>query len=544
MINNVKKYKVIPVLLILFYILVYILVSSTLTAAEESVPAQGSIISGFMDECSNGIRLNQEWTKTYSNGFDTRIKVAMTKNCLDEGGYQINRTKYNSDLTENDIAIVYSKCTRNVNILYGKNIDKKKIEIYDYFFKNSFNKGPCEGFEQFINKTSKESVIIGSTGSTTSGGTTNNTTKGFDCAEELSKAQKNSKMYQAGSIFGRIVITAYDSIYYSCRSTIYGARAALLLAEYVSTYDLNKAEQWYLKAYLESEGFPEIAREGLYNYIRLYSISGDCEVVTKYLVSYKERFTGQVVGYDTKLDEIEKRCSKVLEQRSKCVQLYSSASQGRKINIVFIADEYTDINKFVDDVSNIVDKGLFYDDFMKSFREKFTIYYIETLSNGICQEDKYDKLDYPCDYGKMQDALKPCSGGRAVVLSQQEFRSYADYNGNAYISVKMESLYYEWVTRHELGHSIFNLADEYVEEVRGDRSRAPNCFDDEKKAKKYWEEYLSLKEGEDFNYFQGCAYMKSNTRGTVDSVMRNPRDCPYFGTINEAHIRQFMINYR
>jgi len=498
--------------------------------------------TGFATECAQGLKWDKDWTKIYSNGYGSKIKTVITRDL----NPQLSPEKYNQGLTEKDIAVIYSKDRKEVTILYGREINQAKIMASESRLKTEFAMAPCSGFKQFIDLTSKSSMLktttsksgtgTGSSSETGTGSTTGTATGTFDCAAEFTKAQN----YKPGpDDDNKVLAKLYTFVYARCKSNIYGARSALIAAGYYKNSDLSLsiAADWYKYAYDASTNFPDIARESLYEIIKIRSNVG-CSAVQSIIDEYKQKFSGQSQEYDANISLIEQKCAAAIAKQSKCKQLFA---YGMDIKVILIPDGYSDINAFISDAKSLVQDGLFADDFMKQYQNKFTIYYTDGLNNDICDKNyNGNSDDYSCDDYKAFKISISCPEAVYVVLSQNYFRSYAQFDKAVFLSMDYKERP-EGTFRHELGHAIFGLADEYVEPSKGSRPKEPNCFSDQTQAKYYWENRLGLTEGSDFDYHRGCSYTEDNIKGIRNSVMSNS-ELMYFGPINEAHIRQYMTN--
>ncbi len=132
-----------------------------------------------------------------------------------------------------------------------------------------------------------------------------------------------------------------------------------------------------------------------------------------------------------------------------------------------------------------------------------------------------------------------------MVLSQREFNSFAYLGKIGFVSLKnkmpKDNTYYNSLVAHELGHALYYLYDEYLDDNidKADIPNNLNCFANKAKAKTYWES-IGLKEGQTFDYFEGCYYKRVYYRGVECSVMGSyDYDCSWdtdIGEVNRAII--------
>ena len=125
-----------------------------------------------------------------------------------------------------------------------------------------------------------------------------------------------------------------------------------------------------------------------------------------------------------------------------------------------------------------------------------------------------------------------------VVLSKNNFRSFAYFKGEAYISLGYNPER-DWglVLLHEFGHSFGGLADEYVEAGKGSFPRPPNCAADQKTAEGWWGAISGA------GYFQGCSYADGNIRPTEHSLMRELSTTAGYGPVNSNALKNKLNRY-
>jgi hypothetical protein len=113
-------------------------------------------------------------------------------------------------------------------------------------------------------------------------------------------------------------------------------------------------------------------------------------------------------------------------------------------------------------------------------------------------------------------------------------------DGFAWITRYDNDISFKRIILHEIGHSIFDLADEYVEVELGDFPRYPNCAPNIQTAKQWWGDLMEYNE---VGYFKGCSYTEDNIRPTENSIMRSYFRTNDFGLVNKRHIRRVLNKY-
>ncbi len=233
----------------------------------------------------------------------------------------------------------------------------------------------------------------------------------------------------------------------------------------------------------------------------------------------------------------------------KCVDLVSNGESEKKVDVVFVGDGYQSNEALRSHANQIIDisgenNGLMAHEPLSTNREKFNFYIV----NGG-DEISNDESGDPDRTDSLNIAAECTSAEYQIILSRQNFRSYAFRSSDAYISVgdELESKDISVVT-HEFGHSFGNLRDEYIEPSQGDRPGAPNCAGSREEAEQLWGGIAE--KNNNVGYFNGCSYVSDNIRPTENSLMRNPyvNLNPYiqsveFGPVNERKLRQVLENY-
>jgi len=244
------------------------------------------------------------------------------------------------------------------------------------------------------------------------------------------------------------------------------------------------------------------------------------------------------------------RCNEDLgicyETPTGCVPVHTKKNSDEQIDIVFVGDGYS-LHPLIAEVKNLLDHayikienddyigdGFFTIEPFKSNRDLFNFWVVEN-------EELIPRKNYrtragdtvrKIDYTKAAELASKCSFAEyIVVVSKEKFRSYAYRNSNdCYISIPNARDPNDTgkVFLHEFGHTFGSLADEYIETIKGDKWREPNCAPDEETAKTWWKDI----EGAEFH--KGCAFVGKNIRSTQNSLMRHSSpDGVVYGPVNE-----------
>lgn len=171
-------------------------------------------------------------------------------------------------------------------------------------------------------------------------------------------------------------------------------------------------------------------------------------------------------------------------------------------------------------------RGIFGVDPFRGNHHLFNFWY---LPEPYAYADVLDDPDALLCTKKFDDALGDCLPGpneyRVYLGVDIDCRSSANWRRHTIIDTKSTNLYATTATIvHELGHVIFELADEYEEEERGDSPRFPNCLDGGEMARAVELGYPDPK--------MGCSYTGDNIRPTEASLMRTTTSIS-FDELNE-----------
>lgn len=253
--------------------------------------------------------------------------------------------------------------------------------------------------------------------------------------------------------------------------------------------------------------------------------------------------------------ETREKCkteNNICVQKPTCKKTVDSGDPKNKLDLVFVYDGETqesDLQKKIESLVNYNgDKpqvGLFSIEPFKANKAKFNVWIIPSDKKILQSPDQMSSI--PSNTETISNILATqCSNVEyGIVLSPQNFRSFSlkntiflseTYGGQA-VATKIGNR-----LAHELGHSIFGLADEYAEAGKDKKPRKPNCAPDKETAKKWWGE-LENKEG--IGYFGGCSYTDDNFRSTSNSVMRDVQmENPSFGLVSSKYMLYMMERYK
>lgn len=256
-----------------------------------------------------------------------------------------------------------------------------------------------------------------------------------------------------------------------------------------------------------------------------------------------------------------------------CQEVIKNGNSADKLDLVFVGDGYTDYASLKKDILKLVEPtgrasgraidGLFTVSPFKEKKNKFNVWMV------LAPDYKYQKDGRPV-VGDYQRFVRTCERDSVVVLSYANYRSFAYHptiksrGGVAYVSPRRESAIHKGrLLLHEVGHSIGDLADEYVEEGKKRYYQEPNCAAYLWQAKKWWGDlvgmggvdyYTGVKNKPGTKYHKspkskgddgGCAYVRENIRPTINSLMINHMQVKDdFGPVNKRELRKKLEEYK
>lgn len=231
-------------------------------------------------------------------------------------------------------------------------------------------------------------------------------------------------------------------------------------------------------------------------------------------------------------------------KRAFCENILSNGDSRTKLDLAFIAESNWEDNEFKNMVLQLVDydgnnrfNGLFSTEPLKSNKEKFNIWAYNSKESFLDP----DRVDFR----KVQSVSNNCPHADSVaVISKKDFRSFAYSGWTAFVSKRDMDIpiVKGKVLVHEIGHSLFGLADEYVEDGLGDRPHKPNCAPDVETARSWWGDLIGV---EQTGFYDGCSYTNDNVRPTKVSIMGGGMVLPNptFGVVNTRHIINILSKY-
>lgn len=218
-----------------------------------------------------------------------------------------------------------------------------------------------------------------------------------------------------------------------------------------------------------------------------------------------------------------------------CIEVMRSGSQEEMIDVVFVGDQYGDLDKFRENVLSYIDvsgkeNGVFAVEPFKSNIDKFNFYYVNQSVDLSCELGCFglDRL-VCCDDNEVKNVASQCPSDQVIVLvDTKEFCGASkDYSTVCAIDDPRAGL----VLVHELGHTIGDLGDEYSYGVEGETDVA-NC-DVEGCSK--WAGLPGT------GCFKTCGYTNFYRPTNEDSLMNIY--VPHFGPVAEIEFQNVFDNF-
>lgn len=218
-----------------------------------------------------------------------------------------------------------------------------------------------------------------------------------------------------------------------------------------------------------------------------------------------------------------------------CVSVLYNGNPDNKIDITFIGQDFKDISSFIPTVEDYIHNIFLDTEPFKSHSSYFNFYRIDDFTDLGCTTDGY----IFCNEFKVKEAASNCPHDYIIVLMKKgrvaeivkPLRSSA-YGTIMNVNTADDKL----VIMHEFGHSIANLADEYVDDsyyANLEQEDYPNC--DAKGCTK-WAELNGA------GCFSGCSLSKYY-RATDNSIMNNFLNSDEYGILNNKVIIQKLQVY-
>lgn len=224
------------------------------------------------------------------------------------------------------------------------------------------------------------------------------------------------------------------------------------------------------------------------------------------------------------------------EKEIDCVTLLYNGDPDNKVDVVFLGNDYKDLEDFTKDVGNYVNNAVLETSPFDVNKKKINFYRIdefqdlgcEITSYILCNQYKAKQLASNCpndyifiitDRNKIKDFIKP--------IRSSAFSNIANINAADN----------EFVLLHEFGHTFGDLADEYVDESyykMFDEEAYPNC---DKAGCEEWSDIAKT------GCFKGCS-VSQFYRPTKESIMRNYLKSKLYGPVNENVINERLGVYK
>lgn len=227
-----------------------------------------------------------------------------------------------------------------------------------------------------------------------------------------------------------------------------------------------------------------------------------------------------------------------------CTTLVNNGSPADKLDIVFIADQYTiaAMPTFVASSS----AAYIYLLGLKPFDEqnaKINIHRVDSPVNLGCAGWSTNQPN--CVGSNIAPIANLCPGDRTIVMVNRSFRSYAYFGGFAIVAMDSR---FKGTVAHEFGHSFGLLADEYVDNNVPDYgigyvNASVNC--DTSPVCVKWRTPQTpqgaLLPGT--GCYLGCTYRNTYYRSINNGIMRSPTVRDY-GVININQLNKLFNSYR
>ncbi len=215
-----------------------------------------------------------------------------------------------------------------------------------------------------------------------------------------------------------------------------------------------------------------------------------------------------------------------------CVIMQDRGNYEDSIDIVFLAENYKDIDSFVEDTETMKDSFLNTLPYSK-YKDRFNFFRIESFESDLgCS---YDNDAVVCDPVKVKTSSLDCPYDYPVVLVEPKgvinFFSHlrsSSWRGIASVNSGDDPL----VFAHEFGHQFSGLLDEYTWQGGRILFEGPNC-DSQTDCPKF-------KEIEGSECYAGCIN-NENSRPVKVGIMRDYWESSRYGLFDEHIIEQAIL---
>ena len=245
-------------------------------------------------------------------------------------------------------------------------------------------------------------------------------------------------------------------------------------------------------------------------------------------------------------DGIDNNCNALIDEggvcdvNATCRELFpgTNVANASRVNVVFVAINYSNITSFVYDSQRAVDyygalsgKGLLELPVYTGSKEKFNFWYVNRLFSATGDPA------ISCTYASNPESSQYCTGlpNRYVAnLAAINFRGCAYLGGTSYNSIYYGNNF-PYMFDHEFQHQFPRLRDEYTE-GSSNWWGSPNCAPNLSTAQLWWGDLEGVVvEGLTTGYYSGCSYVTTNIRPTTNSIMRTNGNY-LFGAVNQRHV--------
>jgi hypothetical protein len=238
-----------------------------------------------------------------------------------------------------------------------------------------------------------------------------------------------------------------------------------------------------------------------------------------------------VFGYMLFGDKINSNVRSPAQPLPGCVEMQNNGNYENSIDIVFLADNFEDVEKFREVTDEMV--GVFFETIpYNEYKDRFNFFRIEELNNNYNCDYNYGGDAIVCEPIDIKRAAVSCPNDYPIVAVDvggiqklfQHLRSSA-WMGTASLNIDDDPL----VFTHEFAHLFADFADEY--EYGGNINwDAPNCDIDLNSCSKF--DLVSF-----HDCVKGCVDDK-HARSIEVGIMRDYWKSNVFGNYNEEVLRR------
>lgn len=236
----------------------------------------------------------------------------------------------------------------------------------------------------------------------------------------------------------------------------------------------------------------------------------------------------------------------------------SGGDSSNAVDIVFVSDRYMKESDFTQDVGYAVNGdgthiGILTVEPFSLQKQKFNIWAVYSGETML-----------PIEAGPMGDitpaeryvnsmGMNCPSGDRIITLSGLDFRDFAQFGGNAYVSRSGDGAWFGAYAVHEFGHSFGELQDEYNQSKGNQNSGCyagpPNCVTHSAAINTFgWTDENAAEAVS--NSWRGCGgdcgnWYVNNLRPSFNSIMRYPEETggDVFNPPSKAWMQRILGNY-